>query len=140
MELRMVPVDRVRIVNGHGARHDVGDVSELAATEGGQPTYGLVAGERGLAAARQAGLSEVPCAVLALGRRQLAKRLVTAVVRIRELEDELERHRETELRIVRGVDSQLRTVGRIRASTSARTRGLGRPAAANRAGGVAAQV
>jgi ParB family chromosome partitioning protein len=87
MDPRMIAVDRIRVLPGHNARADVGDVSELAAsieangvlqaltvvelpTEEGGPVYGLVAGERRLTAARQVGLGEVPCLVCELDERQ----------------------------------------------------------------------
>src|SRR5438270_138208 len=80
MNLRAIACDRIRILPGHNARADVGDLTELAASiqalgvlqaltvvelakEDGQPVYGLIAGERRLAAARQLGLEEVPCLV-----------------------------------------------------------------------------
>jgi ParB/RepB/Spo0J family partition protein len=81
MEPRMIGIDRIRVLAGHNARDQVGDVSELAASieelgvlqallvaplpddEGG-PLYGLIAGERRLTAARLAGRGEVPCTVL----------------------------------------------------------------------------
>lgn len=87
MEPRMIALDRIRILEGHNARGDVGDVSELADSikalgvlqaltvveldpEDGQPVYGLIAGERRLTAARQVGLAEVPCVVQNLDERQ----------------------------------------------------------------------
>jgi ParB/RepB/Spo0J family partition protein len=87
VEPRLIPVDRIRILEGHNARRDVGDVGELAdsiralgvlqaltvvelGAEDGQPVYGLIAGERRLTAARQAGLAEVPCVVHDLDERQ----------------------------------------------------------------------
>jgi ParB/RepB/Spo0J family partition protein len=83
----MIHVSQIRILEGHNARGDVGDVSELAASiealgllqaltvvelgaEDGQPVYGLIAGERRLTAARQVGLLEVPCVVQDLDERQ----------------------------------------------------------------------
>jgi ParB/RepB/Spo0J family partition protein len=83
----MIPVDRIKVLPGHNARKQVGDVSELAASieangvlqaltvvelpaEDGQPLFGLVAGERRLTAARQVGLGEVPCLVRDLDERQ----------------------------------------------------------------------
>lgn len=84
---RMIPIDGIRIVPGHNARDDVGDLSDLVASikefgvlqaltvveygaEDGRPVYDLVAGERRLTAAREAGLHEVPCLVMALDDQQ----------------------------------------------------------------------
>jgi ParB family chromosome partitioning protein len=83
----MIQVDHIKVLPGHNARTQVGDVSELAASiqangvvqaltvvalpaEDGHPVYGLVAGERRLTAARQVGLAEVPCLVRDLDNRQ----------------------------------------------------------------------
>jgi ParB/RepB/Spo0J family partition protein len=87
VEPRMIAVDRIRVLPGHNARKQVGDVTELAMSimsngvlqaltvvelpaEDGGPAYGLVAGERRLTAARLVGLDEVPCLVRELDERQ----------------------------------------------------------------------
>jgi ParB/RepB/Spo0J family partition protein len=87
MEPRVIATERIRILAGHNARRQIGDVSDLAASirangvlqaltvvelpeEDGQPVYGVVAGERRLTAARQIGLDEVPCLVRDLDERQ----------------------------------------------------------------------
>lgn len=80
--IRMIPVDAI-VPNPANPRLDVGDVSELAASIEAQgvrqnllvtPTrdgrYTLVIGHRRLAAAKQAGLDSVPCAVAALSERE----------------------------------------------------------------------
>lgn len=80
--VRMIPVDAI-VPNPANPRLDVGDVSELAESIKAQgirqnllvvPTgdgrYMLVIGHRRLAAAKQAGLDSVPCAVAALGERE----------------------------------------------------------------------
>lgn len=80
--VRMIPVDDI-VPNPANPRLDVGDVSELAESIKAQgirqnllvaPTrdgrYTLVIGHRRLAAAKQAGLDSVPCAVAALSERE----------------------------------------------------------------------
>ena len=80
--IRMIPVDAI-VPNPANPRLDVGDVSELAAsikaqgirqnllvTPTGDGRYTLVIGHRRLAAAKQAGLDSVPCAVAALSERE----------------------------------------------------------------------
>lgn len=80
--IRMIPVDEI-VPNPANPRLDVGDVSELAAsieaqgvrqnllvTPTGDGRYMLVIGHRRLAAAKQAGLASVPCAVAALSERE----------------------------------------------------------------------
>jgi ParB/RepB/Spo0J family partition protein len=94
VEQRMIPTDRIRILEGHNARWDIGDLTELQTSieelgvlqpltvvelgaRDGESMYGLVAGERRLTAARQAGLAEVPCVVHDLDeRRRVAAMLV----------------------------------------------------------------
>jgi ParB/RepB/Spo0J family partition protein len=63
--MSMIPVDRIRIVEGHNA-------------------YDLVAGERRLTAARQLGLAEVPCLV----RRGLDARQLVAAMLVENLQRE----------------------------------------------------
>lgn len=80
--IRMIPVDAI-VPNPANPRLDVGDVSELAesikaqgirqnllVTPTGDGRYMLVIGHRRLAAAKQAGLASVPCAVAALSERE----------------------------------------------------------------------
>ena len=80
--IRMIPVDAI-VPNPANPRLDVGDVSDLAAsieaqgvrqnllvTPTGDGRYMLVIGHRRLAAAKQAGLDSVPCAVAALSERE----------------------------------------------------------------------
>lgn len=80
--IRMIPVDAI-VPNPANPRLDVGDVSELAesikaqgirqnllVTPTGDGRYTLVIGHRRLAAAKQAGLDSVPCAVAALSERE----------------------------------------------------------------------
>ncbi|MFC2745999.1 MAG: ParB/RepB/Spo0J family partition protein [Parascardovia denticolens] len=80
--IRMIPVDAI-VPNPANPRLDVGDVSELAesikaqgirqnllVTPTGDGRYMLVIGHRRLAAAKQAGLDSVPCAVAALSERE----------------------------------------------------------------------
>ncbi len=80
--IRMIPVDAI-VPNPANPRLDVGDVSELAesikaqgirqnllVTPTGGGRYTLVIGHRRLAAAKQAGLDSVPCAVAALSERE----------------------------------------------------------------------
>jgi ParB/RepB/Spo0J family partition protein len=95
----LVAPDQIQVLPGHNARSDIGDVSELAAsiaavgliqpltvveleTAPGQPTYGLVAGERRLTAVRQLGLDQVPCTVL----RGLDERQRTVVMLVENLQ------------------------------------------------------
>src|SRR6266542_5927950 len=97
-ELGMVPVERIRVLEGHNARQDLGDIFELTesirshgvlqallveqlADEGGQPVYGLLAGHRRLQAARMAQLAEVPCQV----RRDLDAGTRTVVMLVENL-------------------------------------------------------
>jgi ParB family transcriptional regulator, chromosome partitioning protein len=99
----MVPVGRIRVLPGHNARRQLGDLGELAASikangvlqaltvvempaEGGRPVYGLVAGERRLTAARQVGLDEVPCLVRDLDERQRTVAMLVENLQRRDLD------------------------------------------------------
>lgn len=81
-QISMISVGDI-IPNPNNPRLDVGDVSELAAsikaqgvrqnllvTPTGDGRYMLVIGHRRLAAAKKAGLTQVPCAVAALSERE----------------------------------------------------------------------
>jgi ParB/RepB/Spo0J family partition protein len=94
MEPRMIPIDRIRILEGHNARIELGDLSELAASieefgvlqsllvtplpaQEAAPVYALIAGERRLTAASLAGKTQVPCTVL---EKDDARRRVAAML------------------------------------------------------------
>ncbi|HEY7202431.1 MAG TPA: ParB/RepB/Spo0J family partition protein [Candidatus Dormibacteraeota bacterium] len=95
----MVAPDQIRVLPGHNARTQLGDVSELAASIAavgllqpltvvelesapGETSYGLVAGERRLTAVRDLGLDQVPCTVL----RGLDERQRTVVMLVENLQ------------------------------------------------------